>query len=92
MVFDLAKEANWRAKEAEVKTPAVKEKATLVVSCAIENFKGLGDFKNELGEALYDAYLKGFAECKAKSLKPSPISTYGALRSRLDRRKNRKVR
>lgn len=36
------------------------EKVVLVVSHVVE------DFKAEEGEGFYDAYLKGFSECKVK--------------------------
>lgn len=37
-----------------------------VASRAVEEFKGLEDFKSKVGEATYDAYLKGFAKWKEK--------------------------
>lgn len=38
----------------------------LVASCAVEDFKILEDFKIEVGDVVYDTYLKGFSKCKAK--------------------------
>lgn len=44
----------------------MKEKTASAASHAIEDFKSLEDFKIEVGEAMYDAYLKGFVEFKAQ--------------------------
>lgn len=46
----------------------MKERAISATSCAIENYKNSKEFKNEVGEAILDSYLKGFTECKAKVL------------------------
>lgn len=65
----IAKDNNNRAKEVEAKACTVKEKVTLiasVASLAIKNFKNSEDFKNGVGEAIYNAYLKGFTMCKVK--------------------------
>lgn len=67
--LDLAKDADRRAKEAKAKAHAIEEKMALEASHAIKDFKSLEDFKTEVGEAMFDAYLKGFAECKMNVLK-----------------------
>lgn len=53
----IAKDTYQRAKEAEAKAQAAKEKAA---SHAIENYKHTKEFKDEVGEAIINAYLKGF--------------------------------
>lgn len=47
MVLDLAKEVDWRVKEIEAKACTMEEKVALVASHAIEDFKGLEDFKSK---------------------------------------------
>lgn len=59
IMLGLAKEADQRAKETEAKASTMKEKIELVKSRAIKDFKNLEDFKIEVEEAVYDAYLKG---------------------------------
>lgn len=61
MALNPSKEADWKAM---AKTLTMDEKSVSTVSLAIKDYKGLKDF--QVGEAIYNAYLKGFAECKAK--------------------------
>lgn len=67
-VHVIAKDTDRRAKEAEAeaKAQATKEKVALAASRTIEDFKNSEDFKDKVGEAILDDYLKGFAKYKAK--------------------------
>lgn len=52
-----------------MKVKAVEDKVKVTeaeASRAIESYKNFEDFKSEVEEATYDAYLKGFIECEAK--------------------------
>lgn len=62
----LAKDTNGRAKEVEAKAHATEEKGASVASWAIQDYKNFENFKSKVGEAIYDAYLKGFTECNEK--------------------------
>lgn len=65
-MLDLAKDADRGAKEVEAKAHAMEEKIVSTASRAIEDFKSSEDFKTEVGDAVYNVYMKGFIECKAK--------------------------
>lgn len=63
----------WRAEErvevAKAKAQAAEAKVALVGTWAIDEYKKSEDFKGEVGEAAYDAFLKGFTKCKGKVIK-----------------------
>lgn len=47
-------------KAIENKAKAIEVKVALAASQAIEGYKNFESFKEEVGEAVYDTYLKGF--------------------------------
>lgn len=55
-----------KIKAVEDRTKVAEAEVISAASQAIESYKNTHDFKNEVGKATYDAYLKGFAKCKAK--------------------------
>lgn len=57
-VHAIAKDIDRRAKEAEAKAQTIEEKAVSVTSHTIKNFKNSEDFKDKVGEAILNAYLK----------------------------------
>lgn len=62
-----------RARAVEVKVRATEVEATALAGTqAIEEYKKSEDFKDEVSEAAYDAFLKGCAECKRKVTKAFP--------------------
>lgn len=54
-VHAIAKDIHRRAKEAKVKAQAMEEKAALVASRTVEDFKNYEDFKDEVGGAILHA-------------------------------------
>lgn len=53
-------------KVAEDRAKAIETKAASVTSQAVEDYRTSKDFKEEVGGAIYDAYLKGFTEYRLK--------------------------
>lgn len=61
-----------RVKATETKARAIEVEVASVGTQAIENYKKLVKFWDEVGEATYDAFQKGFVECKDKVIKDFP--------------------
>lgn len=55
-----------KAKATEAKAKEAKVNVASTGMQAIEEFKGSKDFRNEIKEVTYDAFLKGFVESKGK--------------------------
>lgn len=51
---------------------ATEVKATSTGTQAVKEHRKSEDFKGEFSEATYDAFLKGFAKCKAKVIEAFP--------------------
>lgn len=62
----MAWEAEERAEAPKAKAWVAEEKVASVGTQAFEGYKKSAKFRDEVGEATYDAFLKGFAKCKGK--------------------------
>lgn len=63
---DAFKKAKERAKSTKAKVREVEEAMALAGTWAVEEFRKLMKFQDEVGEASYDAFQKGFVEYKEK--------------------------